>query len=179
MTRPINRLPQLNDYQRNHICSVLAFGGDRDMATKCVGSTPLKLQQEMARDRNFAAEVIRAEGLSETGQMQAVIKASKDTKNWRAAIWWLERQSPERFGRRVAHSYTSQEFQEFILQMTHAIDETIHDPADRERLIAMLAALGDSLSNSNRCAVPPPANEPSDAPRLLTQEADEFESDDP
>lgn len=178
MTRPISR-PQLNDYQRKHICSVLAFGGDREMATKCVGTTLLKLQQEMARDRTFAAEVVRAEGLSETGQMQAVIKAAKDTKNWRASIWWLERQSPERFGRRAAHSYSSQEFQEFILQMTHAIDETVHEPADRERLITLLAALGDSLSNSNRFGAPLPADERSDAPLQLTQEADEFESDEP
>jgi hypothetical protein len=70
--------------------------------------------------------------------MRTVQKAAKDEKNWRAAVWWLERRSPERFGSRSAGAVTARHLKAFLTMAGDVLNTEIRDPTDRERVMSRL-----------------------------------------
>jgi len=89
----------------------------------------------MSRDASFASEVRRAEGASELAHVRNVQNAAQDVKNWRASTWWLERRSPERFGRRSAGTVTTRQLNAFVAQLVSVVMDELRDATDRQRLI--------------------------------------------
>ena len=146
--------PALSDDQRLQIVAMLALGCDREMAAKRVGSTPSLLRAAILRDAEFSAQVRRAEGSAELMHMRNIQAAAADEKNWRASAWWLERRSPERFGRRKPGVVTPSQMQAFAEWLIEAIGQEVRDADDRERLVARIRQASGAEPATPSAAVP-------------------------
>jgi len=143
---------KLTDEQKGQVCGILSVGCDRQTAANFVGCSLVDIRRAMQQDAQFAASICHAEALSELSHMRNVQQAAKDAKNWRASVWWLERRSPERFGKRGAGVVTSRQLKAFVAILVDILSEDIHDAADRQRLAARLQSIGDTVDQILRDA---------------------------
>jgi hypothetical protein len=161
----------LTDKQKRDTCAVLMVGCDRETAANYANCTLADFRRQLVYDREFAAEVRRAEAASEVTHMRNVQSAASDVKNWRASVWWLERRAPERYGRRDAGALTPGELKSFMaILVTMVIDEVRHAD-DLRRLLARFdeairslqeAAVGEVASADQlRLPAPPDAEDES------------------
>ena len=134
MKHPIKRL---TPEQRKKVLDWLPSGGDRASACDVVGVTQVQLRLEMKRDPEFAEQVARAEASMELRQMDKVIKATNDEKNWRASVWWIERRTRERL-RGAGRSLTEDNIFDLVDAMARAIAEEVADSEIQRRLIERL-----------------------------------------
>lgn len=141
----------LSEEQKSEACTVAALGCDRQIAARYLGLTPAEMQRQLAGDADFARRLSQAEARAELVHLTRVREAAQDEKNWRAAVWWLERRAPDRYGRRDAGALTPHQVRRFVETLSAAIAEEVHDPADRKRLMARLRRLGED-------SMPEPAN---------------------
>ncbi|MGI9457214.1 MAG: hypothetical protein ACR2NU_11680 [Aeoliella sp.] len=81
----------MTDQQQQEICSVASVGCPRETAAASVGVSVDQIEAEIQANPAFAARLHRAEAMIEITHMQNVRQASKEEKNWRASVWWLER----------------------------------------------------------------------------------------
>jgi hypothetical protein len=125
----------LSDEQKNNICLYLSAGCDREAAAKLAHCSHWELHSAMTRDTAFAEKARHAEGASELAHVRNVQNAAQDVKNWRASVWWLERRSPERFGRRDAGTVTTRQLKAFVAQLVAIVIEELHDAGDRQRIV--------------------------------------------
>ena len=108
MTRDSTLQPALRRTEAT-MSAILSIGCDRETAANYTNCSLSDIRREMLRDVAFAAEVLQAEAASELAHMRNVQNAAGENKNWRASVWWLERRSPERFGRRNAETITTRQ----------------------------------------------------------------------
>lgn len=134
---------QLTDDQRQQYCSLLMIGCDRDTASKYLGFTTQQLDEILQENAEFMRQALKAEGAAEFHQMKNLHEATKDAKQWRASVWWLERRAPARFARRAANAITATEWNSFLTAIVDAIVAEVTSEADRQRLIARIARLSD------------------------------------
>ncbi len=178
MTEPSLPLP-LSDEQKQQFCSMLLVGCDRETASKYLGCTPTQLRDELKRNPEFSRQVLRAEGSAEFHQICNLHEATKDSKQWRASVWWLERKAPGRYARRVANAITEAEWQQFLESLADAIVTEITNEADRRRLLAYLARMAQAahtdLAKDPRDSVPDTPKELSthDTTDDITDESDQ------
>lgn len=150
MTIP-QRPVQLTAEQQGQILGILSVGCDRETAAGFVDCTAADISQAMQHEPTFAAMVRRTEAAAELTCMRTVHEAAKDVKSWRAAVWWLERRSPERFASRGAGTVTTRQLRAFLTIIGNLLNEEIRDPQDRQRVLARLTAyesLADNLTNN-------------------------------
>lgn len=149
MTIPLRPI-QLTAEQQGQILGILSVGCDRETVAGFVDCTAADISHAMQQDPSFAAMVHRTEAAAELTCMRTVHEAAKDVKSWRAAVWWLERRSPERFASRGAGTVTTRQLRVYLTIIGDLLNEEIHDPADRERVLVRLNAynsLADNLVN--------------------------------
>jgi hypothetical protein len=106
----------------------------------------------MQRDRQFAAAVRRAEAGSELSHMRNIQQAAQQAKNWRASVWWLERHSPERFGRRGAGVVTARQIKAFVEMLVEILQVDVKNADERRQVITRLISLSDSVDQMLRDA---------------------------
>jgi predicted ATP-dependent protease len=138
---PITSLPanvELTAEQKGQIYGILSVGCDRETAANFIGRSLADIVRAMRQDADFSASVRRTEAAAELNHMRTVQNAAKDEKNWRAAVWWLERRSPERFGSRGAGTVTTRHLKAFLSFIGDCLNTDIHDATDRERVLARL-----------------------------------------
>jgi hypothetical protein len=135
----------LTDAQKREVCAILSVGCDRLAAAKYVGCSWPEIRSAMQEDGRFAAEVRRAEAGAELTHMRNVQNAARDDKHWRASVWWLERRSPERYGRREAGAVTPGQLERVVGLLAEVVSEEIRDAQDRQRLLERLGRITDSL----------------------------------
>ena len=82
--------PKLGASERTKLLQVVRLGCPRATAANYVGLTSEQFEQIVLGDEAFAREVLRAEAEAAVRHMVNVHKASKDEKNWRTSVWWLE-----------------------------------------------------------------------------------------
>jgi hypothetical protein len=166
--------PQLSDERKQKICLYLSVGCDREAAAKLCDCTHWDIHCAMQRDAAFADEVRRAEGASELVHVRNVQNASQDAKNWRASVWWLERRSPERFGKRGAGTVTTRQLKAFIAQLATIVTQEISDANDRQRLLdrfdRMIKTLDQLIFDETRTS-------DRDEVDSLTEDRSEFDDD--
>jgi hypothetical protein len=144
----------LTDDQKNEICTILADGGDRETAAGVVKCLVVDIGRAIETDSQFALRVRHAEASAELSHMQNILKATKDGKYWRASVWWLERRSPERFGRRSAGAITPQQLHEAIAALNDGLQRVFPTEEDQRRVnecIDKLYAAMEQLLDA-RCA---------------------------
>jgi hypothetical protein len=137
--------PRLNDEQKGQICSILAYGCDRETAAGIVECAVVDIGSEITNDPGFAIKVRRAEATAELRHMQNILNATKDGKYWRASVWWLERRSPERFGRRSAETITPKQLEQAVAAWNDVLSRQFPDKEEQERISACIEELYASI----------------------------------
>jgi len=128
----------LTEQQRRDICAILTLGCDRETAANYVNCSLMDIRRQMATDTAFAADVRRAEASSEMMHMRNVQGASREAKNWRASVWWLERRAPDRFGCRSTDAISPKRLQEFLEVLSSMVIDEVHDADDVKRLLTRI-----------------------------------------
>jgi hypothetical protein len=128
----------LTDEQKGQICGILSVGCDRETAANFVGCGSADISRAMLRDREFAAHVRRTEAGCELGHMRTVQEATKEPKNWRASVWWMERRAPERFGPRGAGQVTLRQLDEFLNVVADIVFDEIECRDDQQRVLVRM-----------------------------------------
>ncbi len=77
--------------------------------------------------------------------MQNLRNAARDEKHWRASVWWLERRSPERYGRRSPDAISSEQLREVIEQLAEVIVEGVASQTEREQLLNRFTEIASSV----------------------------------
>ena len=142
----------LTPTQREQLLDFLRTGGDLATVCKYVGATFIQLQRDMKRDPDFAQEVARAEAVVELNQMNNVLKAAKDEKNWRTSVWWIERRTRQRIGD-SDQTVTEAHIVELIDAVARLVLDELPEPAVQRRFIERL---NDILTRDAPPEAPPP-----------------------
>lgn len=140
-----NTIPSLTDEQKGRIYGILLTGCDRQTAADYIGCSLTDLRSVMQHDPAFAKEVHRSEAEVEFKHMRNVQEIASAKKEWRASVWWLERRSPERFGRRSAGAVTARQLKAYIAVLTDLLREGFPDAEERQPIIDQLHALADDV----------------------------------
>ncbi|MEM8864187.1 MAG: hypothetical protein AAGF31_01420 [Planctomycetota bacterium] len=143
-------MPKLTAEQKREVCTIAAVGCDRQIAARYLGCTAAELEAAVQADGQFARDLAQAEAGAELVHMKNLKEAAQEEKNWRASVWWLERRSPDRYGRRDARAFTPIQVQRFVESLSTIIAEEVRQADDRERLLSRLdtlasEVLGDAL----------------------------------
>jgi len=118
----------------------------------------------MVRDHAFAAHVRRTEAGCELGHMRTVQEATKEVKNWRASVWWMERRAPERFGPRGAGEVTLRQLDEFLNVVADIVCDEIECRDDQQRVIVRMGEAIRELDQLVRLTVLASATAPGSLP---------------
>jgi hypothetical protein len=124
---------------------MLMVGCDRETAGNYLGFSHSQLRHELQRDGEFLRQVLQAEAAAEFHQIRNLHEATKDSKQWRASVWWLERKIPERFARRAANAVSATEWRQFLDTLAEMIVMEISSEADRQRLLARLSEIAEEV----------------------------------
>lgn len=135
---------RLTDEQKSHICGVLSIGCDWHTAANFVDCSLADIRCAMRDDPEFAARVRRTEAGAEVACMRTIHEAAKDPKNWRTAVWWLERHAPERFARN-AGIVTARQLKTFIALLADVLHGGEQTPLERREIIARLKTFAESV----------------------------------
>ncbi len=157
--------------QKAKVYGVLAVGCDRETAANLVGCTPSEITRAMHVDAEFAAKVRRTEAAVELGHMRIILNEALENKSWRAAVWWLERRSPERFGSRGAGTVTVSHMRAYLTLLGEALSSAIQNADDRERVAAKFTefrTLAEDLADDLLRSVPRTGEPTSPTVALLT-----------
>ena len=131
----------LDETKKREIFAILNVGGSRLMAAQYVGCHVDAIRTAARRDRNFAAQLRKAELCPELTFLRNIQLASKDPKQWRASTWALERLYPDRYGRRPANSITPEQLAEVIGEMGNIVVGAIPVKRFREQVLTRLSEL--------------------------------------
>jgi hypothetical protein len=134
----------LSAEQQAQICGILSVGCDWHTAANFVGCSLADIRRTMRRDPAFAANLRRSEAGVELSSMRTIQKAAEDPKNWRTAVWWLERHAPERFARN-AGVVTTRQLKAFIAILADVIHGGDPSSAERSQILQRLKAFSESV----------------------------------
>ncbi len=136
---------RLTEDQKQDFCLIVSVGCDRETACKYLSCTPAQLYQELKQDNQFAAKLLQGEAASELNHMRNLHNAAKDEKHWRASVWWLERRSPDRFGRRAAGAISQDTLRKVIEQFAEVVVTEISTVKDRQKVLKKLAEIAYTI----------------------------------
>lgn len=126
----------LNDWQQARLCELLRLGAAVATACHYVGVAEAQVQAELARNEEFASQVLRAQALAEMTHLANVHKAAQDEKNWRVSVWWLKRRDEDRVRGSTDDARTLTA--ELVDELARAIVAEVPDVAVQRRLIERL-----------------------------------------
>jgi hypothetical protein len=136
--------------QKGQICGILSVGCDWQTAANFVGCSLADIRRTMQQEPQFAASLLRAEAGVELSHMRNIQQAAQETKNWRTSVWWLERHSPERFGRRGAGIITARQIKAFIDVLADILRDDVKSDHDRQQVLRRLESLANSVDRMLR-----------------------------
>ncbi len=151
----------LDESLQRQFCSVLQVGCDRQTACHFLGITARQLHEALQTNAEFQAKVLCAEASPEFNHMHNVFNASKDEKNWRASVWWLERNSPERYARSSPAALTTKQLQQAIDELADVLVQAVADPRDQQRLLDELGIFARQLEGESFEPAPVARSRPS------------------
>lgn len=140
----------LNSEQKKQFVLIASIGCDRWIATRYVGVTLEALRAALDADPTFAAELVRAEAQAELAHVKNIQQASRDERNWRASVWWLERRCADRYAPRPTDALAPAELKRLVAAVEVALADEIADPADRTRVLARLTRIADEIEHALR-----------------------------
>ncbi len=132
------RPPILDEIKRREILAILSVGCSRTTAAGYVGCSVSTIQNTAERDPKFSEELRRAESRAEITFLQAIQKAARDERHWRAAAWVLERKHPEQYGRRKADALSVEQVKALLEQFAQAVVEQVPAARYRQKILKQL-----------------------------------------
>lgn len=145
-TRRGGAMPQLTEEQKREALLILSIGCDRNTAAQYVGADTAAMTETIRTDLAFADALVRAEAAAEMAHMRNIQQAAKEDKNWRASVWWLERRSPDRYGKHNPEAISPAQLKKFLLALADAIAEEVCSEEDRARLLMRLQQMGGPIA---------------------------------
>jgi hypothetical protein len=148
---PNRRSPEpLTTDEQKSVCLVLAAGCRYQTAAKYVGKSIAEIRRAAQRDEAFKRELEKAEAQWELAQMQNVLEATRDAKNWRASTWALERRYPDRYAKRQPSAVTREELSLVVEQMADVLAEEVPQAEIRQRIMNRVTSLLGEFAENKR-----------------------------
>ncbi len=138
---------RLTEEQKREATLVASLGCDRELIARYLGCEEIQLVETLAQDEEFRQAWQRAHATAELSHIRNIQQAAKDEKNWRASVWWLERNVPARYAKRSLGEITRNEFVKLIRNVAEKIAGAVHQPDDRKRLLGKLAELAEQIED--------------------------------
>ena len=156
---------QLDDQKQLEICELLQKGCSRAVAARIVGCELDEIRREAERNPSFRDLIQQAESKHEKQHLDHINDAAKENKNWRAAVWMLERRYPARYGPRKPGTLTTGQVVELLDRFAATIVEEIPDVELRERIMHRLGEATHAIPRVEHAT-----------PTEISEESDEVES---
>ena len=166
----------LDEAKKRQIVAMVTLGYSLRAAARIVGCDPASLRRARIRDPEFARELAAAFGVTEAIALQTVHDAAQQPRYWRAAVWLLERASPEQFARRPG-TYTAEDVVQIYLGLMQALEPAVPlEEAQRglRRLGVLLAEKENARTGRRRprsAPVIPDIPTPPSTPNIPVQQA--------
>lgn len=145
--KPKGRPPIIfDDRLKAQLCALISTGCSRYRAAAAIGCAPKTVRDALRRDPEFAAAMSRAEVKQEIVLLKRIDDASKAPLHWRAASWLLERNHPDRYGKRAPGTMTPAQVAAVLSQFADILTRGIRDAQDRRKVGNDLKLLTHSLS---------------------------------
>lgn len=149
----------LTEQQKRDAVLIRTAGCDEQTAANYVGCSVVELRQTVRSDQAFAAELTKAAAAAELMHMRNIQQAAKQDKYWRASVWWLEHNAPDRYCRRPESNLTAKELRKFLMTIATVIATEVHDGDIRRRLLERLGEVGRQITDSETVFEATPALE--------------------
>jgi len=152
----------LDDAQQSRLCSLVAVGMAATTAAELVAGDAEALEQTTAADPRFAARVRQAAAQHEAALLATVSEAARSPKQWRAAVWLLERTRPDTYGRGRANTISQTQFDKVLRSFVKGLFDCVDDPESKRRMARFICQEGLELDrdSSSPAAVPASPAEP-------------------
>jgi len=138
----------LDDVKQASIVALLSAGCSRRQAAQYVGCAPSTIGYLAGRDRQFAKRLRQAELQTEVRPLTNLMEASG--RHWRAAAWLLERQFPQRYGRRQPDLMTRGEFRDALGMLSETLSEMLPTAQQRLMLRYRLQEVSNAMGHQPR-----------------------------
>lgn len=123
---------------RQQITSLISAGCTLRTAARMLDLPPAMLRRAVERHEEFRREVLSAEARFEVRQLQRLDDAAQDKKNWRVAMWLLERRLPDRYGRSRPLTVKRRQLEPLTRALARAVADIVDDPDQRASLLQRL-----------------------------------------
>ncbi len=140
----VGRPPVLDEGKRREILALLSVGCSMSMAAEYVGCVPDTIQNTAKRDPKFAERLVQAKCNAELGLVRNIRNAAKKEQYWRAAAWALERNFPEKYGRRGPDVITLEQIGLLLSRFSAIVAEQVPERG-RKALLKKLHELARAL----------------------------------
>jgi hypothetical protein len=131
---------------RGQVEALISAGCSLSAAARATGCHPAALRRAMEVDAEFRRTVLAAEARFEIRQLQRLDEAAKDKKNWRVAMWLLERRLPDRYGSHRPRTVKQRQVEPLLRALAQAVVEGVDDPQQRHALFERLKAAVSDLA---------------------------------
>ncbi len=139
---------ELDQVKRAEICTILAFGGTRDVAAHYVGCDPNAVQRLASRDRDFRKQLRQAESRMEIMHLKNLRESASSKPFWRAAAWILERRFPQRYFLRSPDTVTVEQISQVLHNLVDVIASEVPDAEHRQRIVSRMDGVVGQLQRS-------------------------------
>ena len=118
------------------LLSALATGADLAIAAGLVMIRKRDLERALTENEELALRVEHAICQFQHSQLQRVYVAARNERNWKCAIWLLERRFPRKFGRPQAKATSRERHRQDLKGLANWLLAQVEDPENRRKMRA-------------------------------------------
>lgn len=118
----------------NMMIAAMEVGADLDTACAVVGRPRHEVERELTENPAVRIRFGQASARFKLAQFRMVVLAARNEKNWRAAVWVLERRFPEEFGSARAKAALGKQIQRGLAQHTEMILSVVDDEPTKRKI---------------------------------------------
>lgn len=133
----------LTPHQQQKAIGVLSTGGYAELAAAAIGVSLAEFEATVQADPEFAIELRKTAAVAEVAHLKNVHTAREDVKNWRASVWWLEQQNPQRYAPRSG--VPAKAVDDLLTNVARIIAESVIDDDQRASLLQQLHELSQPV----------------------------------
>lgn len=140
-----NPTDTFTDEQKQQIFLMAALGCERETACDYLGFSRGQFHRTLCEDASFVQDLMHSESKAEVNHLNNLFEASRDPKNWRVSMWWLERRIPDRYGRRTRNELTKTQARQFFEAFRDILLTELSDPEVVNRVLGRLSLVNESF----------------------------------
>jgi len=132
----------LDGDQQGRVCALVSLGMSPQTSVELVGGDAVTLAHTAAADPQFALRLKKSAAEHEAGLLARIDKAAQSPRDWRAAVWLLERTRPNKYGRRRPRTITEEQFHKAMRTFARGLIDCVQDASARRRIVQYLKRQG-------------------------------------